>query len=836
MSSVNEILFTSVPTFALLCNIFLLFTLITAKKSKEIKSFMALLVAFILWCAGSLCMRLGLGPGTEFWWEISLTGLFLVPYLYYLLATSYTKRKGSFIKLIYGIITTVLVILNFFNVFVGNARMEYVDGEYIFKYDVYIWSLIPILFSIIIIISIVFEVRASIMDDMVQWKYIMPLLVGMLIMLAGVLLDMIPAMNTFPNDTLACMINACLIYYAFCKKRIYAVGQVASSGAVFILSLVATAALFAHYGDKLILLVDNIFGGVIRKPTVLVALICSIVAVALYILLNSLLRKLFIRESERRNEEVRRFSVAVNSSLEMKDVLSRFYQVSKDMIAAESIHIAMFSESERSYIGTSEIGSLDRSLTISADNPVIDKLKKTGEGVFYDDFKRSSAYRGMWEAEKKMFESVNARYILPFMDGDHVMGVSVFSGKSGRKSDFTYEDISFLSSLASVASMVIKNARLYAQMKREANCDLLTGAYNRRALIRAVEAALNDKTKSPVTLILFNLDDFSLYNELYGEAEGDRILKGFTEMIRTIVGARGLTARYSGKEFGVLLPQCDSAQAVRIAEDVRELLADTIEKSPEATKKFLTFSAGICTYPYSATNMNQLISYANMAVFRIKQKGKNDIAVFTVNMKDDRQENKGDNISELYSTIYALTAAIDAKDHYTFNHSQCVSKYAVRIAQLAGLNEELVEVVRQAGLLHDIGKIGIPDAILSKEGILTDEEFSVMRQHVERSIEMIRHLPDLDYVIPAVLGHHEKYDGTGYPRRIKGEYIPIGARCLSIADAFDAMVSKRSYKYSMSVESALEEIERNKGTQFDPWLADIFVNGVKSGSIEVIEY
>ena len=148
----------------------------------------------------------------------------------------------------------------------------------------------------------------------------------------------------------------------------------------------------------------------------------------------------------------------------------------------------------------------------------------------------------------------------------------------------------------------------------------------------------------------------------------------------------------------------------------------------------------------------------------------------------------------------------------------------------------LVEIIRQAGLLHDIGKIGIPDAILTKSDRLTPEEFSIMRQHVERSIEMVRHLPSLDYVIPAVLGHHERYDGKGYPRGISGEDIPISARCLSIADSFDAMVSKRSYKNRMPLENALEEIQNNLGTQFDPDLGKLFIKMVQGGTIEVVYY
>jgi len=182
-------------------------------------------------------------------------------------------------------------------------------------------------------------------------------------------------------------------------------------------------------------------------------------------------------------------------------------------------------------------------------------------------------------------------------------------------------------------------------------------------------------------------------------------------------------------------------------------------------------------------------------------------------------------------TIYALTAAIDAKDHYTFRHSENVSKYASQLGEEIGLDKEHVEIIRQAGLLHDIGKIGIPESILVKDGPLTPEERKIMEQHVEGSIAMIKYLPSLDYVTPAAIGHHERWDGKGYPRGLKGEDIPIAARCLGIADAFDAMTTARSYKPALSVEEALDEIRRNLGTQFDPKIGLVFVKAVEEGRI-----
>ena len=152
------------------------------------------------------------------------------------------------------------------------------------------------------------------------------------------------------------------------------------------------------------------------------------------------------------------------------------------------------------------------------------------------------------------------------------------------------------------------------------------------------------------------------------------------------------------------------------------------------------------------------------------------------------------------------------------------------------MNREYVEMIRQAGLLHDIGKISIPEHILSKTTKLTDEEYKIMQGHVENAISMIRHLPSLDYVIPIAISHHERYDGRGYPRGLAGEDIPIGGRCLCVADSFDAIVSRRPYKEPVPIEKALEEIERNLGKQFDPILGRKFIDMVKSGELNLDIY
>ena len=174
----------------------------------------------------------------------------------------------------------------------------------------------------------------------------------------------------------------------------------------------------------------------------------------------------------------------------------------------------------------------------------------------------------------------------------------------------------------------------------------------------------------------------------------------------------------------------------------------------------------------------------------------------------------------------ALANALDSRDRYTLHHSENVAKYAVRIAEKMKLSEECCEVIRKGALLHDIGKIGIPEHILGKSGKLTDEEYEIIKSHPTLGHNMIKHIEHFhkNGVLDIVLYHHERYDGKGYPTGLKGDQIPLFARIVGIADTFDAMTTKRVYRDEFDIEYALNEIRKNRGTQFDPEIANVFLS------------
>jgi len=185
------------------------------------------------------------------------------------------------------------------------------------------------------------------------------------------------------------------------------------------------------------------------------------------------------------------------------------------------------------------------------------------------------------------------------------------------------------------------------------------------------------------------------------------------------------------------------------------------------------------------------------------------------------------------SIIRALASTVDAKDHYTLGHSQKVSEFSVLISEELGLSEREIEIIKYAGLLHDIGKIAIPDDIIKKPSKFSDQDFEIAKKHPVIGSKIIKEIESLAPMVPIVLYHHERFDGKGYPDGLKGEDIPLGARIVHVADAYDTMVSARAYRDMLPPELAISELRKNAGTQFDPKIVDAFITSLRKKAVSI---
>jgi diguanylate cyclase (GGDEF)-like protein/putative nucleotidyltransferase with HDIG domain len=349
---------------------------------------------------------------------------------------------------------------------------------------------------------------------------------------------------------------------------------------------------------------------------------------------------------------------------------------------------------------------------------------------------------------------------------------------------------------------------------RDAETDALTGLGNHRSFqIDLREAlAMAASTRSAVSLCIIDLDDFKSINDRYGHPVGDGVLQGLADLLRTQFGPE-CTYRIGGEEFAVVLEGVEAAYAYPVLERLHHALWETQFEHGEP----VTVSAGIATFPESANDRDELLRVADGALYWAKNHGKNRSCIYSPAVVRIFTPHELAQTAERNARLRAaegLIRVVDAKDTYAGAHSQSVSRLAEGIARSMGLEPEVVEQVRLAGLLHDLGKIAIPDAILQKPGRLEPDELRTMREHAELGFRLLEGL-GVSPVDRWIRHHHEWWDGSGYPLGLAGEEIPLGSRIILVADAFDAMTSDRVYRAAGTVEAAVAELRRRCWGQFD---------------------
>lgn len=836
--------FSAIPLTALLSYIFLFISFMSAKKTKLIDSFIHLLVCGMLWTGGSLFMRMQMWPSIKVWFDVSIFGLIMFTYFLWLFVLHYTESRDTvFIYIWFVLLALVTVINAVTGVFIkAPAMVHTAGGGIVFAYDL-TWtvSFLFIVCGAVIIHTLLLMISFG-REDALKRKQLKPIIYGAAAIFICQLLFLLPTFEGFPIDVASSFIMVMCMFYALYKRRLFKLTMLGSKAGCYSVAGALSVLLFSNcipYAQKYISRSEMLQ----NNDYLVIAILFLIFTTVLYKLLKKFIDVIFVKSETVKTDRIKDFSAQVSQSLNIREILELMSNVIHEAIDVDKVYVFIKSEDGSRYRMSYSMSILDnKNTSFRSDNPVIGYMNANDRCVTMEEFRCVTAYKSMWEKEKDQLEDFGIECFAPLRDDDGLVGFVAVSGK-GKQHNFDYDVISFLESVTSVASIAVKNSRLFEKMCNEARTDDITGLYNRNYFFKVLDSESKKGFEHPLALILLDIDDFKLYNQLYGNREGDIALRRIAEMITASVGDSGCVARSNSKEFGIILPGYDMLKARDLAENIRRQIMNMNKSDSDYVMKILTVSGGVCAIPYAASNVKELVSNADMALYQMKEKGKNGIMMASGLMIKDADvdgipdhEHRQEIYSGYASTIYALTAAIDTKDHYTFNHSKNVAYYASELGYACGMNDDSVEMLREAGLLHDIGKIGIPENILNKPGRLTAEEYDIMKGHVENSVGIIRYLPSLDYVIPAVIGHHERYDGKGYPRQIAGDDIPLAARMLCIADSFDAMTSKRAYKKeAMSVDGALNEISKHSGYQFDPELAKAFIALVKNGKIKVGE-
>ena len=407
---------------------------------------------------------------------------------------------------------------------------------------------------------------------------------------------------------------------------------------------------------------------------------------------------------------------------------------------------------------------------------------------------------------------------VPFFRGKDFQGLIALA--TAQERTFSRDDLDLLVAIANELAIGINNLMLLEKTRDLSVTDELTGLYNRRHFFEMLDVEMNRAARinRPFCLVMLDLDGFKEYNDKFGHVNGDAALQSFSQILKESIRKSDLAFRYGGDEFALILPTADAERAKQIIRRTRSIWKKSPMTQSPVFGGHVDFSTGIAEYPANAESADGLVFLSDAALYQAKRKGGHadklvsELSTLSSGILDMATQDQ----------VYALAATVDARDPYTYGHSQRVAEITRSIGRAIGMAGEDLAKVHAAALLHDIGKVGVPDSILAKMGEPTEEEWLVIKKHSAEGARIVSYVKELESIVPIILHHHEWYDGTGYPDGLKGIDIPLGARITSIADAYDTMVTKRPYRDVISPKKACKELRQYAGTQFDPALVDVW--------------
>lgn len=377
----------------------------------------------------------------------------------------------------------------------------------------------------------------------------------------------------------------------------------------------------------------------------------------------------------------------------------------------------------------------------------------------------------------------------------------------------------------------LEEAHMMIQM--QALTDGLTGLPNHGAIIKQIEAEILhcQTTQRDCAIIFVDIDHFKSINDTWGHAAGDIALYTVGQRLREGIRKDDSIGRYGGEEFAILLSNIEQSEAFDVAERLRCSIAEEPclwqrEEGQPVVRIPLTASFGLSCYPLDGLIARELLETADAAMYTAKHTGRNRVCLPDEVDVALIKESKSRQLSQYteQKILQTISTMATYHDQETQAHANRMMRLAEATMRVLGRSEDEIVLVRLAAQLHDIGKIGIPEAILHKPAPLTEEEWEIMRSHPQIGQQILTQAKgQFGLVSHIVVAHHERWDGQGYPYRLAQQEIPLGARILSVIDAYDAMTSSRPYREALSDEIARTELQRCAGTQFDPQVVDAFL-------------
>jgi len=513
------------------------------------------------------------------------------------------------------------------------------------------------------------------------------------------------------------------------------------------------------------------------------------------------------KQSEKIQKALYNVSKTANSSISLKQLYKTIHKELGTIIDTTNFYIALFDEKEDKIFFPYHQDEMDDNFPImkfSTTNTLTTYVIKTGRPLLNDNKQYNKMVAQGIITPMGSTTPQNIWLGVPLKIEDKTIGAMAVQNYN-NSNPHTEKDIKLMEFVSEQIATAIERKQAEEKIKHLSFHDALTGLYNRAYFEEELER-YNFPRYYPLSIVMFDVNGLKVINDTFGHSEGDRLLQHLSQILTSVSRQGDILARIGGDEFAILLPSTTSEEAHNFCERIKKACQQDKIKPIYLRPNI---SLGHTTQEGEYKDINSLLKEADR------------------NMYQDKLFN-GKSREKHFLEAFRIVLA--ERDPHTHLHAQRLQELALSLGKRVGLSEYQLGNLKLLALLHDIGKIGIPDSILFKTNILTLSEWKKMREHSHIGYRMAKNIPDFAPIAQEILYHHEHWDGTGYPDGLKGEKIPLLSRIISIVDSYDVMQSRRPYKGPISKTEALKEIKRCVDTQFDPQLVEIFLKIVKNNA------
>lgn len=783
--------------------------------------------SMIIWSFSAFMIFMQIGPfDTLVWNRMLIVGSMAMPLAFFGFVQAFLMKERKTWLYVGVIVYAVLQVMNVLGLIVTSASVEkgLLVNEY--GFGVNLASISWVFFIGFSSVDLAIEYRKA--KDALYRNRLKYLVLVILAIFCGTLTNL-TFLKAYPGDVAFNIIAALLITYAILRHRLLDITIVLRKGLLYSIPSLLIVASYYLVTFLALTIFHSINGVQVFVISLVVAVLITFIVVPLRARTQNWIDRLFFREKYNASLMLQRISQTAAYFLDLQKLTEMILDEVTSTLHIKRAAFFIRNQESRDFILMAHKGQdVSTAITLESDHPIVRMLEKFDHALTKHDFDILPQFRSLWSAELKLYDEIGTELLIPVKVKGELVGIFTTGPKLSGET-FSDDDQLTLTTLANQTAVAIENARLYyAEQSRREELDTLYSLAQQLVVTDDIESVLDSCVRN-----IIKSAHVTFTRILMSDADGNMLCKA-AYPIRELGNDLGLGKIENKAVINYYQSAIDQKKAFLIAREDPTLT--------DEVRRFLTFNIAntICIYPLFLADQPAGVFVLGEARKDAREPFDADKLRLLGAIADQtagalQRAHMHEQVENSFiETVLALANAMDARDTYTGNHSLSLAAMAEATCRELGCSEQTIKAVHWAALLHDIGKIGVPDEILQKPGQLSEEEWKVMKRHPEIGARIVMPVKKLANVAPIIRSHQERYDGSGYPDGLAGEQIPFEARLIAIVDAYGAMIDDRVYRISMKHEEAIEELRRCKGSQFDPVLVEIFIRVIEHNHVKVI--